>query len=81
MALGLAIAKFVEYGRIQALAAGALLMAVGALGLAYAAARYWKGAADIRRDRRVITQGRTRGSLAAGMVMVVAFTVALLLLW
>ncbi|MER5916344.1 DUF202 domain-containing protein [Streptomyces sp. NPDC001982] len=80
MALGLAVAKFIEYGHTRSLAAGTLLMAVGAAGLAYAAVRYRNAAADIRQERLSIA-GRTGGPLAAGVVLTVALATALLLLW
>ncbi|MER5796642.1 DUF202 domain-containing protein [Streptomyces sp. NPDC001980] len=80
MALGLAVAKFVEGSRIRSLAAGALLMAVGATGLAYSAVRYRNAAADIRHER-LRAAGRTGGPLAAGAVLTVALAAALLLLW
>jgi putative membrane protein len=80
MALGLAAAKFLEGSRTRSLAAGALLMAVGATGLAYSAVRYRNAAADIRYER-LRAAGRTGGPLAAGAVLTVALAAALLLLW
>ncbi|MFI5749187.1 hypothetical protein [Streptomyces sp. NPDC051644] len=64
MALGPAVAEFIEYGHTRSLAAGALLMAVGAAGPAHCAVRYRDAAADIR-QQRLRAAGRTGGPLAA----------------
>ncbi|MGW7007095.1 YidH family protein [Streptomyces sp. NPDC054933] len=79
MALGLAVAKFVGNGHARSLAAGALLMGAGAVGLVYSAVRYRRAAADIRQER-LGAAGQTTGPLAAGVVLAVAFGAALLLL-
>ncbi len=79
MVLGLAIARFVEEGNVRAVAAGVILVVVGAMGVFEGGWRY-------RRVSREIEQGRFRTvrgvhePLIAGFVLTVAIAVALVLL-
>jgi putative membrane protein len=75
MVLGLAIAKFGEEGA-QALAAGALLVVVGAVGVLEGARRRARVEAAIENDEPI----PVGGELAAALVLVVAVLVALVLL-
>lgn len=76
MVLGLAIAKLVNRPGPQDVAAGALLVAVGALGVAEGARRYRRVMDEIERGEPM-TAG---GALLAATVLVAAIFAALILL-
>ncbi len=79
MVLGLAVAKLIEPSNARTIAAGAILVAVGAAGLIEAGVRY-------RRVNRELEEGRfVTGSLSgepliAGIVLTVAIVVAFILI-
>jgi uncharacterized membrane protein YidH (DUF202 family) len=75
MVLGLAIAKFGDEGR-RALAAGAVLVAVGALGVLEGARRHRRVADAIESDRPMPIGGEA----VAAAVLVAAIVAALILL-
>lgn len=79
MVLGLGVARFVEDGGVLPVVAGILLVAVGALGIAYAGWRYRRCADDIDHERLVVARA-TGGPLVAGTVLVLSLVVALVLL-
>jgi putative membrane protein len=75
MVLGLAIAKFGDAGR-RALAAGALLVAVGAIGVFEGVRRQRRVALAIELDQPM----STGGEVVAAVVLVAAVVAALILL-
>lgn len=77
--LGLAVAEFVRGGRVLPIVAGILLVGVGAVGIAYAAVRYRRCAADID-DGRLQVARSTRGPMVAGTVLELSLVAALVLL-
>ncbi|HET7326576.1 MAG TPA: DUF202 domain-containing protein [Nocardioidaceae bacterium] len=79
MVLGLAIAQFARSGGTAALAAGAVLIAVGAVGLLYGTLRYRRVNSEIE-GGRPITGHHGLGPAVASAVLFVAVLVALTLL-
>jgi putative membrane protein len=78
MILGLAIAEF-GGGSIFTVSAGAVLIAVGAIGLIYGTARYRRVNDEIEHGH-YITGSRGRGPALASAVLIIAVLVALVLL-
>lgn len=78
MILGLAVAKFIGQSGPRDLAAGTLLVAVGAAGLFYGTARYRRVSAQIDQGTFVSGVG-VRGPTIATVVLVAAVAVALAL--
>jgi putative membrane protein len=76
MALGLAIAKLVSEPTGRDVAAGAILVVVGALGVFEGARRYRRVAGEIERGDPMTTGG----ALIAATILVVAIFAALILL-
>ena len=86
MLVGLAVARFLDNDQAGAagvdvlpLLAGALLVAVGAVGIGYGTLRYRRVAADIEAHRRT-RSGQTGFAVAASTVLVLALVAALVLL-
>ncbi len=79
MVLGLAIAKFAPSDGLSAVAAGGVLVAVGAAGLGYGTVRYRRVNREIEHDEYV-TGSRGRGPVVASAVLIVAVFGALALL-
>jgi putative membrane protein len=71
MKLGLAIAKFVEGGNRRAIAAGIVLIVVGALGVVEGAVRYRRVNREIERGG-FATGSRGREPVIAGVVLIIA---------
>lgn len=78
MVLGLAIAKFGD-ATTYTMAAGAVLVAVGMIGLVYGTARYRRINQEIERGN-FATGSRWRGPVLAAIILIVAVLVALALL-
>ena len=80
MIVGLAVAKFGSGGQAGGLSlgAGALLVAVGAAGLGYGTVRYRAVNRELE-DGRFVTGSRGAGPQRAAVVLVVALTVATVL--
>lgn len=79
MVLGLAIARLIGHGGARALAAGGILVVVGAAGLAYGAIRYRRVSVAIDQSTRVSGLG-ARGPMIAAVVLVAAIAATLALL-
>ncbi len=79
MVLGLVIARLIGHGGTRALAAGAILVVVGAAGLAYGAIRYQRVSVEIDQGTRVTGTG-VRGPMIAAVVLVGAIAATLALL-
>lgn len=79
MVLGLAAAKFIGNGGPRELAAGAILVVVGAAGLFYGTARYRRVSTEIESGSFVSGVGVRGPTIAAG-VLVAAIAAALILL-
>jgi putative membrane protein len=79
MALGVVIAKFVNTGGDEAIAAGAVLVAVGAVGLFYGTLRYRRVNSELEQGR-YRTGAHGRGPTIATVVLVAAIAAALALL-
>lgn len=79
MLLGLVIAKLIGHGGTRTLAAGAILVVVGAAGLAYGAFRYQRVSVEIDQGTRVTGTG-VRGPMIAAVVLVGAIAATLALL-
>jgi putative membrane protein len=79
MVLGLAIARLIGNGGTRSLAAGAILVTVGAAGLVYGALRYRRVNVEIERNTRV-TGISVRGPMIAAVVLIASIAAALTLL-
>ncbi len=79
MVLGLAIARFGSKDQAASLAAGGIVVVVGALGLAYGTSRYRQVNAQIEAGRYLTGRSGTVALVASG-VLVLATVAALLLL-
>lgn len=79
MVLGLAVAKFGGRSPIVDISAGAILVAVGAAGVAYGTIRYRQVNSQIETGRYV-TSTRGNAAVVASTVLVLAIVAALVLL-
>ncbi len=79
MVVGLAIAKFASSSGASAVAAGGVLIVVGAVGLGYGTIRYRKVNREIE-SNDYITGSRGRAPVVASTVLVIAMLMALVLL-
>jgi len=79
MVLGLGVAKFVEHSQARSIVAGALLVAVGGVGLVFGAIRYRAVAREIESGHFSIG-AETRTPIVASAVLLVAIVAALVLL-
>ena len=78
MVLGLAVAKLIEPSNARTIAAGAILVAVGAAGLLEAGVRYKRVNRELE-EGRFVTGSLSGEPLWAGAVLVVAIAVAFVL--
>ncbi|HEY5987438.1 MAG TPA: DUF202 domain-containing protein [Streptosporangiaceae bacterium] len=79
MVLGLAIARLIGDGGTRSLAAGAVLVTVGAAGLVYGAIRYRRVNVEIEQGTRVTEVG-VGGPMIAAVVLIAAIAATLALL-
>lgn len=78
MVLGLAVAKLIEPSNARTIAAGAILVVVGAAGLFEAGIRYRRVNRELE-EGRFVTGSLSGEPLVAGAVLVVAIVVAFVL--
>lgn len=79
MVLGLAIAKFGSKDEAVSIAAGGIVVVVGAVGLAYGTSRYRQVRTQIEADR-FMTDSRGNAAIIASTVLIAAIVAALILL-
>lgn len=79
MILGLAIAQFLQRGSVYAIAAGGILIAVGAAGLVYGTIRYHRVNDQIEREEYQ-TGARGRAAIIASTLLFLAVVASLVLL-
>ena len=78
MVLGLAVAKFVEPSNARTIAAGAILVIVGAAGLVEAGVRYRRVNRELE-EGRFVTGSLSGEPLVAGAVLIVAIAASFIL--
>ncbi len=78
MVLGLAVAKLIEPSNARTIAAGAILVVVGAVGLIEAGVRYRRVNRELE-EGRFVTGSLSGEPLVAGVVLVVAIAAAFIL--